>query len=95
MARWHHGCDGHELGKIQEMVRDRGTWHAAVHGTQRVGHNWMTQQQHTHTYIYIHFYFSKFCQCIYVYMYIYFLYFFVNVVMVGNIYGKKSSTVGV
>ena len=35
MARWHHGCDGHELGKIQEMVRDRGTWHAAVHGVTK------------------------------------------------------------
>jgi len=33
--RWHHGCDGHNLGKIQEMVKDRGTWHAAVHGVTK------------------------------------------------------------
>ena len=27
------------LGKLQEMVRDREAWHAAVQGSQRVGHN--------------------------------------------------------
>ena len=25
------------MGKLQEMVRDRGTWHAAVHGSQKSG----------------------------------------------------------
>ena len=25
------------LGKLQEMVRDREAWHFAVHGVQRVG----------------------------------------------------------
>ena len=23
MAGWHHRCNGHELGKLREMVRDR------------------------------------------------------------------------
>ena len=33
------------LGKLQEMVRDREAWHtAAVHGWQRVGHNLATEQ---------------------------------------------------
>ena len=27
------------LSKLQEMVKDRGAWHAAVHGSQRVEHN--------------------------------------------------------
>ena len=27
------------LGKLQEMVRDREAWHAAVHRLQRVGHD--------------------------------------------------------
>ena len=27
------------LGKLQEMVRDREAWRAAVMGLQRVGHN--------------------------------------------------------
>ena len=41
------------LGKLQEMVRDRESWCAAVHvhvhavqslGSQRVGHNCVTEQ---------------------------------------------------
>ena len=27
------------------MVKDRVTWHAAVHWVQRVGHNWANEQQ--------------------------------------------------
>ena len=30
------------LRNLQEMVKDREAWHAAVHG---VGHNWATEQQ--------------------------------------------------
>ena len=33
------------LGKLQEMVKDRQAWRAAVHGSQRVGHNLVTEQQ--------------------------------------------------
>ena len=33
------------LGKLQEMVRDRETWCAAVIGSQRVGHDLATEQQ--------------------------------------------------
>ena len=33
------------LGKLREMVRDREAQHAAVHGLQRVGHDWATEQQ--------------------------------------------------
>ena len=31
--------------KLREMVKDREAWHAVVHGFQRVGHNWATEQQ--------------------------------------------------
>ena len=45
--RWLDGITGAvdmNLGKLQEMVRDREAWHAAVHGiTKR--HNWVTGQQ--------------------------------------------------
>ena len=33
------------LGKLQEMVTDREAWHAAIHGSQRVGNTKVTQQQ--------------------------------------------------
>ena len=31
------------LSKLRELVMDRETWHAAVMGSQRVGHDWMTE----------------------------------------------------
>ena len=33
------------LGKLWEMVRDREAWYVAVHGLQRVRHDWVTEQQ--------------------------------------------------
>ena len=33
------------LSKLQDMVKDRETWHAAVHGSQRIGHVRATEQQ--------------------------------------------------
>ena len=31
------------LNKLQELVMDREAWRAAVHGSQRVGHDWTTE----------------------------------------------------
>ena len=31
------------LSKLQELVTDREAWHAVVHGSQRVGHDWVTE----------------------------------------------------
>ena len=35
MAGWHHWCNGMNLGKLQEMVRDRKAWHATVYGVAK------------------------------------------------------------
>ena len=35
MVRQHHRLNGHEFDKLQEMVEDRGTWCAAVHGVAK------------------------------------------------------------
>ena len=35
MAGQHHRCNGHELGQIREMVRDREAWGAAVYGVAK------------------------------------------------------------
>ena len=34
------------LGKLREMVRDRETGMLQSVGSQRVGHDWVTEQQH-------------------------------------------------
>ena len=31
MVGWHHEFDGMSLRRLQEMVKDSETWHAAVH----------------------------------------------------------------
>ena len=31
------------LRKLQEIVKDKKVWHAAIHGPQRVGHDWTTR----------------------------------------------------
>ena len=36
MVGWHHQLDGHEFGKLRELVMDREAWHAASMGLQRV-----------------------------------------------------------
>ena len=46
MVGWNHQLNGHasKQTKLQETVKDREAWHAAVHGLQRVRHNLMTEQ---------------------------------------------------
>ena len=44
--RWLDGTtNSMDRGKLQEMVKDRGAWHAAVRGLQRVRQNLVTEQQ--------------------------------------------------
>ena len=38
------------LSKLQELVKDKENWRAAVHGLQRVRHNWANEQQYLQEY---------------------------------------------
>ena len=44
MVGWHHWLHGHKLEPTRKIVKDREAWHAESMGSQRVGHNWVTEQ---------------------------------------------------
>ena len=41
MVGWHHWLNGHGHGILQETIRDKEAWHAAVHGVMK---SWMIWQ---------------------------------------------------
>ena len=36
MVGWHHPLNGHNLNQLQEIVKDREAWCAAVHGVTKI-----------------------------------------------------------
>ena len=40
------------LSRLQDTAKDREAWRAAVHGAQRVGHDWATEQQQDYLFTY-------------------------------------------
>ena len=45
MVGWHHRLNGQESDKLQEVVKDRGTWRGTVQGTAKSWHDGATEQQ--------------------------------------------------
>ena len=35
MIGWHHGPDGHEFGKLWELMMGREDWYATAHGVTK------------------------------------------------------------
>ena len=55
MVGWHHQLNGHELSKLQEIMKDREARHVVVMGLQRVGYDLKTEQRRTDPNIMNHF----------------------------------------
>ena len=46
MLGWHHWLTGHKFEQVQGDVRDRKAWLLRSMRSQRVRHDWATEQQH-------------------------------------------------
>ena len=44
MVRWHHWLNGHEFEKLQEIVKDREAWYAAIHEVTKSWHDLAPEQ---------------------------------------------------
>ena len=45
MVGWHHQLNGHDLSKLRKMVKDRNPSVLQSMRSERVRHNWATEQQ--------------------------------------------------
>ena len=49
---WHHRLNGHELSKLQELVKDREAWYPAVHVVAK-SQTWLSEWTDWITYLYL------------------------------------------
>ena len=50
MVGGHHRLNGHEFGKLQELVIDREAWHAALHGVTK-SRTWLSNRTETEIHV--------------------------------------------
>ena len=51
MVGWHHQLRDVSLSKLQDIVKDRGTWRAPVHGVAKSQTRLATEEQQQHSII--------------------------------------------
>ena len=64
MVGWHHQLNEHDLSKLQEIVKDREAWRAAVHGVANSWTQLSNNKMHARIYFWVLYSVSlSYCHC--------------------------------